>query len=438
MKPTEHAMKAGTWAYRLEEGTAALESALEQGDRFAIVAGLDDVSFWMGRLVGEAVGAGSALFDRPDLPERTQAALARAYAATQRAQVALDEHAPLRAPGYASWKWTQQDWRVVVPGRRAPDVSYDEKCGGESNRTPSGMVRLCLPLYVIERLRATEDGRTILYQQAKRKERAEPGTRVPWHPRIRELHAELDAGGEEDDPRRKRHGASGAGGHAAAELPHRRTRLRRIREAAQAGAHGRGWYTEAENEIALVARAWGVSPEYVAVAVAATSPATPVISSPRMARGGGKGSNIGKARATIKGIVARGIGGTPVHPNAPGMSRLRAFEDCLRTGTDAPDCVEVAFPDPEHVKTHAFVRNLLGIEDAVTVDRQVSKVVFGKVEDVTRSQYQTIVQDIRAVARELGWTPREVMAAVWTAAGGTGALRLATDRERARSRSRRV
>ena len=226
--------------------------------------------------------------------------------------------------------------------------------------------------------------------------------------------------------------ASGPGEHAAAALPHQRTRLRRIREAARAGAHGRGWYTDAENEIALVARAWGVSPEYVAVAVAATSPATPVIASPRMQRGGGKASNIGKARATIKGIVARGIGGTPLKPTTPGLSRLRAFEECVAGGGPEPTCVEVAFPDPEHVKTHAFVRNLLGIEDAVTVDRQVAKVVYGEPDArVTERQYQLIVQDIRAVARELGWTPREVMAAVWTAAGGSGALRLATDRERA-------
>ena len=223
-----------------------------------------------------------------------------------------------------------------------------------------------------------------------------------------------------------------AGEHAAAALPHQRTRLRRIRDAARAGAHGRGWYTDAENEIALVARAWGVSPEYVAVAVAATSPATPVIQSPRMQRGGGRGSNIAKARATIKGIVARGTGGTPLKPTTPGLSRLRAFEECVAGGGPEPTCVEVAFPDPEHVKTHAFVRNLLGIEDAVTVDRQVIKAVYGKpVDKITPNQYQNIVQDIRAVARELGWTPREVMAAVWTATGGSGALRLATDRERA-------
>lgn len=104
------------------------------------------------------------------------------------------------APGYTSRKWRSQDWRVVVPGRRKPDVSYNEKCGGPSNRSASGKVRLCLPMPVISALRRDAEGRQILYEQAQRKARAKPGARIPWHPRIRALHRALEAQGEEDDP----------------------------------------------------------------------------------------------------------------------------------------------------------------------------------------------------------------------------------------------
>jgi hypothetical protein len=105
------------------------------------------------------------------------------------------------APGYQSWQWRQQDWRVVVPGKEKPDVTYGTKCGSKANRTRSGKVRLCLPLYVIQQLRRTTEGKKILWDQAKRKERAAVGQRVSWHPRIRELHAKLERMNEKDDPK---------------------------------------------------------------------------------------------------------------------------------------------------------------------------------------------------------------------------------------------
>lgn len=96
------------------------------------------------------------------------------------------------APGYRSWAWTTQDWRVIVPlanGR----LDYSERCGGPANRTPSGHVRLCLPFAVASELAATSEGAAILHRQAVSKQRAAVGVRVPWHPRIVALWRELDA-----------------------------------------------------------------------------------------------------------------------------------------------------------------------------------------------------------------------------------------------------
>jgi hypothetical protein len=52
-----HAMKLPAWTLRLESGTKALKRATKRGDLEQIVAGLEDVSFWVGRSVGDAFGA---------------------------------------------------------------------------------------------------------------------------------------------------------------------------------------------------------------------------------------------------------------------------------------------------------------------------------------------------------------------------------------------
>ena len=220
---------------------------------------------------------------------------------------------------------------------------------------------------------------------------------------------------------------------AKGSLPSRRVRRKRIREAALRGAHGRFWYELAEKEIWTVAKAWGVDPVYVAVAVAATSPATPIIMSLRMAKGGGSGSNIGKARAVVKRQAWTGRGSDALHPATPGLTILREFERCIEAGGGVLDCLAIAFSKPDRVKTHSFVRNLIGFGEPVTVDTLVAREVVGRNIRVTEARHAEIAQDIKAVAKELGWQPREVMAAVWTAAGGSGDLRLATAAERVKT-----
>lgn len=107
------------------------------------------------------------------------------------------------APGYQSWAWTTQKWRVIIP-RRDGSVDYGDPCGSPSNRTPSGRVRLCLPLAVARALDADPEGRRILHAQATRKERAAPGRVVPWHPTIRDLWRRLERRTEADDTRYRR------------------------------------------------------------------------------------------------------------------------------------------------------------------------------------------------------------------------------------------
>lgn len=107
------------------------------------------------------------------------------------------------APGYQSWAWTTQKWRVIIP-RRDGSVDYGDACGAPSNRTPSGRVRLCLPLAVARALDADPEGRRILHAQATRKERAAPGRVVKWHPAIRDLWRRLERRTEADDPRYRR------------------------------------------------------------------------------------------------------------------------------------------------------------------------------------------------------------------------------------------
>ena len=145
--------------------------------------------------------AGDNLYDvRPTRKGRDMAALRdqwREYADV-RAQRQTRLFNP--APGYQSWAWTTQDWRVVVPHRDG-SVSYDEACGGAINRTHAGHVRLCLPLAVARALDASKDGRRILHAQATKKQRAKPGARIPWHPAIRDLWRALEARTPADDSR---------------------------------------------------------------------------------------------------------------------------------------------------------------------------------------------------------------------------------------------
>lgn len=104
------------------------------------------------------------------------------------------------APGYRSWSWTQQDWRSVEVGDSGV-LRWSRACGARGTRSADGRPALCLPLAVIEELSMSASGRKILREQAERKAVAAIGERVPWHPEIKRLHAELQAVTPRDRPR---------------------------------------------------------------------------------------------------------------------------------------------------------------------------------------------------------------------------------------------
>lgn len=104
------------------------------------------------------------------------------------------------APGYQSYGWTTQDWRSIFLHSDG-SVSYEKKCGAKGTQLPSGKPRLCLPLYVIKQLLKTKSGKEILIKQARKKQRAKKGQRIPWHPKIKELHSKLEAKTPKDDPK---------------------------------------------------------------------------------------------------------------------------------------------------------------------------------------------------------------------------------------------
>ena len=114
------------------------------------------------------------------------------------------------APGYQSWQWTKQDWRsVIVKGAK---IDYSKKCGAKGTQLPDKSPRLCLPLYVLDTLSKTAKGRKIIREQARKKEKAKRGQRVPWHPEIKRLHNKLEKTIPEDDPKLRKNPKFKVGG----------------------------------------------------------------------------------------------------------------------------------------------------------------------------------------------------------------------------------
>jgi hypothetical protein len=94
------------------------------------------------------------------------------------------------APGYRSWQWTQQKWKSVKINSKGQMTL--KACGAEGTKYKNGKPALCLPVYVITELQKTPKGRKILKDQALAKKRAKKGARVKWHPRIKELHRQVE------------------------------------------------------------------------------------------------------------------------------------------------------------------------------------------------------------------------------------------------------
>ena len=125
-------------------------------------------------------------------PSRRHLALiAWAYSPTPTRLRKYIQERPIKnpAPGYNSRKWIAQDWRTIQLHKGF--ITFERKCG-DGSTLPSGRKRLCLPLYVIEKVGSTKDGPEILYQQAQKKQKAKAGERVPWHPLIKKYWSQLE------------------------------------------------------------------------------------------------------------------------------------------------------------------------------------------------------------------------------------------------------
>tara|TARA_Y100000310_G_C20337290_1_gene648116 strand:- start:277 stop:648 length:372 start_codon:yes stop_codon:yes gene_type:complete len=82
-----HAAKLPAWTMRLQSATYLLEQALQRGNYAAVVNTMDDVLFWIGRLVGEGFGAEGAA-SRRNLKDGADI-LVRAYTVAQDAKAFL-------------------------------------------------------------------------------------------------------------------------------------------------------------------------------------------------------------------------------------------------------------------------------------------------------------------------------------------------------------
>lgn len=128
----------------------------------------------------------------------------RAWAEQMLAEYQAGDYTPNRqAPGYQSYAWTTQDWRVVII-KKGGEIDYSDKCGAPSNSLSGGRKRLCLPAPVIKKLVRSKKGKQVLTKQARAKEKAPPGVSVRWDPMIREYWREVESRTVKDKPKKRK------------------------------------------------------------------------------------------------------------------------------------------------------------------------------------------------------------------------------------------
>lgn len=103
-----HAMKLSPWTERLQGGIEQLRKAVRQGDPGKVVDGIDDVSFWTGRVVCDVLGAAEhAEVDRKELATAGKAILV-GQGAIMQAKAALRKRgsgARQQQFNDAFWQW---------------------------------------------------------------------------------------------------------------------------------------------------------------------------------------------------------------------------------------------------------------------------------------------------------------------------------------------
>ena len=147
------------------------------------------------------------------------------------------------------------------------------------------------------------------------------------------------------------------------------------------------WYHEAQEVAEDVAENLGVSLEVGASIVAAFSPRE------RWS------SNVAKSLAFSMGKPVAGL-----------SNNLAMANNSLVMGFDALN----------GQKTNAFARAIAGDSDAVVIDVWMIRAAgMDGSKGVNKSQYNTLVDSVRKVAKEFGLTPRTAQALIWIVKRGS-------------------
>jgi hypothetical protein len=163
-------------------------------------------------------------------------------------------------------------------------------------------------------------------------------------------------------------------------------------------AAGEAWYREARSTAADIAGETGCSLETAAGVIAALSPRCQWA------------SNVKNARRVLQAAAA----GADTSPAVNTKANRRTSWD-IAMGADAADRLRGP-------KTNAFYHNIMGDEDAVTVDVWAMRAagLSGKTSP-TRRQYADIAAAYRRVAKDFGMSPAMAQATAWIVVRGSAA-----------------
>ena len=147
------------------------------------------------------------------------------------------------------------------------------------------------------------------------------------------------------------------------------------------------WYFEAQEVAEDVSELMGVSLEVGASIVSAFSPRE------RWA------TNVAKAYAFANGKPVSGL-----------QNNYRMAQAALENGFDAL----------RGQKTNAFARAIAGDTDAVVIDVWMIRAAhLDASKGVNKSQYNTLADSVRKIAKEFGLTPRTAQALIWIVKRGS-------------------
>lgn len=162
-------------------------------------------------------------------------------------------------------------------------------------------------------------------------------------------------------------------------------------------AAGREWYPSAGRLAAVIANRTGHAPDRIAAAIAALSPRNPWA------------WNVQDAAALAEYVAGRG--------DLPKVTTFGANRDrAIAFLRGAADWSSAA------LKVRSFVANICGDVDAVTVDVWAIRVATDGRESTVKNAavYRAVADAYRAVAADVGLTPRELQAVTWVTAERIG------------------